>query len=170
MKWPSQIKGFLLLFWSLFWLIQPLKFDLESGYFNYFNTFFQTMFYFNLNIYHEILFLLFFFVSLGPHLRHMEIPRLGIKSELQLLAYTTATARPDPSCVCKLTKSHALNIVQFLHAAWNPLHSIRIHFTTLHVLHCFNHAAWNPLHSIGMLSAMLHKIHCIQSCCIISAP
>ena len=33
----------------------------------------------------------FFFLSfifLEPHLRHMEAPRLGVKSELQLLAYT----------------------------------------------------------------------------------
>jgi len=35
---------------------------------------------------------LFTFVFLGPHLQHMEIPRVGVKSELQLLAYTTATA------------------------------------------------------------------------------
>ena len=31
-----------------------------------------------------------FFFFLGPHLRHMEVPRLEIKSELQLLAHTTA--------------------------------------------------------------------------------
>ena len=37
-----------------------------------------------------------FFVFLGLHPRHMEVPRLGLKSELQLLAYTTATATPDP--------------------------------------------------------------------------
>ena len=36
---------------------------------------------------------LFFF---RPHPRHMKVPRLGFKSELQLLAYTTATAMPDP--------------------------------------------------------------------------
>ena len=30
----------------------------------------------------------------------MEVPRLRVKSELQLLAYTTATAMPDPSLVC----------------------------------------------------------------------
>ena len=35
---------------------------------------------------------LFFF--LGPRLWHMEVPRLGVKSELQLLAYTTSTATP----------------------------------------------------------------------------
>ena len=38
-----------------------------------------------------------FFVFFGPHLQHMEIPRLGVKSELQLLAYTTATAMWNPS-------------------------------------------------------------------------
>ena len=34
---------------------------------------------------------------LGPHPQHMEVPRLGVESELQLLAYATATATPDPS-------------------------------------------------------------------------
>ena len=33
-------------------------------------------------------------VFLGPHLWHMEIPRLGVESELQLPAYTTETAKP----------------------------------------------------------------------------
>ena len=32
----------------------------------------------------------------------MEVPRLGVELELQLLAYTTATAAPDPSCTCDL--------------------------------------------------------------------
>ena len=35
---------------------------------------------------------LFLVLFLGPHLRHMEVPRLGIESELQLPAYTTVTA------------------------------------------------------------------------------
>ena len=30
----------------------------------------------------------------------MEVPRLGVKSELQLLAYSRATAMLDPSRVC----------------------------------------------------------------------
>ena len=34
----------------------------------------------------------FFFVFLGPH-----VPRLGVKSELQLPAYATTTAMWDPS-------------------------------------------------------------------------
>ena len=37
------------------------------------------------------------FVFLGPHLQHMEVPRLGIQSEQQLLAYTTAPATWDPN-------------------------------------------------------------------------
>ena len=34
----------------------------------------------------------FFICFLGPHPWHMEVPRLGTEWELQLLAYTTATA------------------------------------------------------------------------------
>ena len=44
-------------------------------------------------------FLLFF---LGPHPWHMEVSRLGVKLELQLLAYNTDTATWDPSHVCGL--------------------------------------------------------------------
>ena len=47
-------------------------------------------------------FVFLFFCFLGLHWRHMEVPRLGVQSELQLLTYTTATARPDLSHVCDL--------------------------------------------------------------------
>ena len=47
----------------------------------------------------------FFFLFLGPHLQHMEVPRLGVKSELQPPAYTTATTTQDLSCVCNLHHS-----------------------------------------------------------------
>ena len=40
-----------------------------------------------------------FFIFLGLHLQHMEVPRLGVESELQLLSYTV-TAMPDLSCIC----------------------------------------------------------------------
>ena len=43
-----------------------------------------------------------FFFPLGPHLWDMEVPRLGVELELQLLAYTTATAMRDPSRICDL--------------------------------------------------------------------
>ena len=36
------------------------------------------------------------FFKIGMHLRYMEVPRLGVESELQLLAYTIATARSKP--------------------------------------------------------------------------
>ena len=39
------------------------------------------------------------FVFLGPHPQHMEIPRLEVKSELKLQAYTRAAATWDESCV-----------------------------------------------------------------------
>ena len=41
----------------------------------------------------------FFFCFLGPRLWPMEVPRLGVKSNLQLLAYITASATRDPSCI-----------------------------------------------------------------------
>ena len=44
-------------------------------------------------------------VIVGPHLQHMEVPRLGVESELALLAYATATAMPDPSHICDLHHS-----------------------------------------------------------------
>ena len=46
-----------------------------------------------------------FFVFLGPLPWHMEIPRLGVQSELKPPAYTTATATPDLSRVCDLHHS-----------------------------------------------------------------
>ena len=39
----------------------------------------------------------FLLLFLGLFLWHMEVPRLGVQSELQLPAYATATAVPDPS-------------------------------------------------------------------------
>ena len=49
--------------------------------------------------------LFFFFVFLGLHPWHTEVPKLGVKSELWLLAYITATAMPDQSHVCNLDHS-----------------------------------------------------------------
>ena len=37
-------------------------------------------------------FILFYFMLLGPHWRHMEVPRPGVESEMKLPAYATATA------------------------------------------------------------------------------
>ena len=47
----------------------------------------------------------FFFIFLGPQQRHMEVPWLGVQSELQLPAYTTAISMQDPSHICDLYHS-----------------------------------------------------------------
>ena len=51
----------------------------------------------------------FFFVCvcvfLGPHLPHLEVPSLGVESELQLPVYAIATATLHLSCVCDLHHS-----------------------------------------------------------------
>ena len=48
---------------------------------------------------------LFFFLFLGLHPLQMEVPRLDVKLELQLPAYTSATATQDPSHICNLHSS-----------------------------------------------------------------
>ena len=65
--------------------------------------------------YMSFVFLSCFFWLLGPHMQHMEVPRLEVSLELQLWAYATAIATQDLSCICKL-----------LHRSWqhwvlNPL-------------------------------------------------
>ena len=66
---------------------------------------------------HQFFFFLFCF--LGPNLQHMEVPSLGVKLELQLPAYTTATATQGPS-----------HIFDLHHSSWqyqilNPLSKAR---------------------------------------------
>ena len=62
------------------------------------------------------IYLVFF---LQPHLRHIETPKRGVESELQLPAYTTATATPDLSHIC--------NVHCSLRQGWilNPLREAR---------------------------------------------
>jgi len=67
-------------------------------------------------------FFFFFFVFclfLGLHPRHMEVPRLGVESELLLPAYTTATAMPDPSRIFDLHHSSQQHLIL------NPLSEAR---------------------------------------------
>ena len=52
----------------------------------------------------SVLGMIFFFFK-GLHLRHMEVPRLGVELEPQLPAYTTTIATWDPSCGCNLHRS-----------------------------------------------------------------
>ena len=59
------------------------------------------------------------FFFLGRHPWHMEVPRLGVELEPQLLAYPTATAMPDLSHIYKLCST--LQQCQIL----NPLSKAR---------------------------------------------
>ena len=43
------------------------------------------------------LFIYLFIFFLGLHLRHMEVPKLGVELELQLLGYAIAIVTPDLS-------------------------------------------------------------------------
>ena len=47
----------------------------------------------------------FFFFFLVSQVQHREVSRLGIKSELQLLTYATATVSLDLSHICNLLHS-----------------------------------------------------------------
>ena len=63
----------------------------------------------------------------------MEVPRLGVKSELQLPACATAAGTRDPSCICKLHCSSQLcQILNPVSKARNQTYVLRntsrIHF------------------------------------------
>ena len=47
-----------------------------------------------------------FFFFLWPHLWHLEVPRLGVKMELQLPTYTTATPNLSQDCSLCLSLWH----------------------------------------------------------------
>ena len=64
-------------------------------------------------------FSVFCFCFLGLHPQHMEVSRLGVELELQLLAYTTVTAMQDPSHVYELHHSSQQ------HRILNPLSRAR---------------------------------------------
>ena len=72
-------------------------------------------------------------VLLGLHLWHIEVPRLGVESELLLLVYAGATATPDPSHVCDLHhRSQQCQILNALSEARDRIHNLmvpsQIHF------------------------------------------
>ena len=75
-------------------------------------------------------FCLFFPPDLWSYLWHMDVPGVGVESELQLQAYTIAMATLDWSCICNLC--HSLGKHQIL----NPLSEARdrIHIFTETIL------------------------------------
>ena len=78
--------------------------------------------------------LFLFFCFLGLHLWHMEVPSLGIKSEVQLLATATATvtAKQYLSCVCDVHHSSRqcgiLNPLSEARDSRNLMDTSQIHF------------------------------------------
>ena len=103
--------------YSLLGSLLPLDFSIIMNYddiihlCNRLHGFYSTLIYY--------LFFVFSFFFLEPNPRHVEVPRLGVELELQLPAYTTASATPDPSHICNL-----------YHSAWphqilNPLSEAR---------------------------------------------
>ena len=90
-----------------------------------------------------------FFLGLYP--QHMEVPRLGVESELQLLAYTTATAMRDPSHICDL--HHGSQQRRVL----NPLSQARDRTCILmdaisYLLHLFSQQMFNARDRRGWLT------------------
>ena len=66
-------------------------------------------------------------VFLGPHPQHMEVPRLGVESELQLPAYTTAIITPDPRCICdRHHDSQQSRTLNPLSEGRDPTHNITV--------------------------------------------
>ena len=101
-SYPQLIKMILIL--NVHWILALCQALISFLYYCVSPPFFKKMFFF-------CLFVLatkvcpssfFFFCLLWWHLWHMEVPRSGLKSELQLLAYTIATATWDLSCICDL--------------------------------------------------------------------
>ena len=88
-----------------------------------FNKFFFFLFFFFFFFFFFLLFAFFFFFGLHP--RHMEIPRLGVESELQLQAYTTATATRVRAASVTHTTAHgnAGSLTQWARPAMEPAFS-----------------------------------------------
>ena len=106
-------------------------------------------------------FFFFCFCFLGLNPQHMEVPRLGDESELQLLIYTTAAATQDLSLICDLQ-----------HSSWqcqilNPLCKARdrtcILMDTSQIPFCWSTTGTSGL---GLLLAMSHllRVGTVRTC------
>ena len=101
----------------------------------------------------------FSFLLLGPHPRHMEVTKLGVKSELELTTYATATARPDPSHICSLHQSSPQpQILNTLREARDWTHNLmapsQIHF------HCTT--TGNPASNFLRRELVVYVLMCVE--------
>ena len=81
-----------------------------------------------------VLFFFFAFCFLGLYPQHKEAPRLGAESELQLLAYTTATATPIQAVSVTYTAAHgkARSLTHWARPGTEPASSwILVRFVTV---------------------------------------
>ena len=80
---------------------------------------------------------IFFSFFLQLHLQHVEVPRLGVNMELQLPAYTTATATPDLSHICHLHHSYrnARSLTQWARPGIEPTSSLILCWVLNHLSH-----------------------------------
>ena len=91
--------------------------------------------------------LVFFFFFLGPHLWHMDVPRLGVELEDQLLVYATATR--DLSHVSHLHhRSQQSRILNPLSEARDQTHNF---WDTSPVLNQLNHNGNSLKQGLGKL-------------------
>ena len=105
----------------------------------------------------------------------MEVPRLGVESELQLLFYNTATATSDPSCIYGLhhsswqrqilnprSKSRDWTCI-LIHISW--VHNLLSHNGNSRMNHLWP-SLWQSLYSqayVGMEISV--KNHCLNVFC-----
>ena len=91
----------------------------------------------------------FFFVFLGLHPWHREVSRLGIKSELQLLAYALASAMPELSHIHDLC--HSLQEHQILNPLSNARDQTCILLDTSQILNLLSHNGSSKSHIFDSL-------------------
>ena len=102
----------------------------------------------------SILFLFLCFCFLGLYPWHLEVPRVGVESELQLQAYSTVTAMQDPRRICDL--HHISRQCRIL----NPLGKARDQ------THILRDTSWVRYHwaTMGTLNFILLSIVDLQCC------
>ena len=105
-----------------------------------------------------IFLLSFFFFSLQPHLWHMEVPWLGVKSERKLPAYVTATAMPDLNCDLHHSSQQHRNL-NFLSEARDQTHIL---MDTSWILNPLSHSRNST--SFSFLAGGSWVLRCLASC------